>query len=53
MSDYRRYFVAGGTYFFTLVTDRRARLIASPVLANLRAIDSHVLCRMQDNRPFK
>jgi putative transposase len=24
MSDYRRYFVPGGTYFFTLVTERRA-----------------------------
>ncbi len=29
MSDYRRYFVPGGTYFFTLVTERRARLFAS------------------------
>ena len=28
MSDYRRYFVAGGTYFFTVVTDRRAPLFA-------------------------
>jgi putative transposase len=26
MSDYRRYFVEGGTYFFTVVTDRRVRL---------------------------
>jgi putative transposase len=26
MSDYRRYFVPGGTYFFTLVTENRARL---------------------------
>ena len=26
MSDYRRYFVAGGTYFFTLVTYQRRRL---------------------------
>jgi putative transposase len=26
MSDYRRYFVAGGTYFFTVVTHRRVRL---------------------------
>jgi YD repeat-containing protein len=24
MSDYRRYFVAGGTFFFTVVTERRA-----------------------------
>jgi len=29
MSDYRRYFVAGGTYFFTVVTDRRASLFAN------------------------
>lgn len=28
MSDYRRYFVAGGTYFFTAVTDGRASLFA-------------------------
>lgn len=28
MSLYRRYFVAGGTYFFTLVTQRRAKLFA-------------------------
>ena len=26
MSDYRRYFVPGGTYFFTVVTERRVRL---------------------------
>ncbi len=26
MSDYRRYFVPGGTYFFTVVTERRAQL---------------------------
>ena len=26
MSDYRRYFVPGGTYFFTVVTERRAPL---------------------------
>ncbi len=28
MSDYRRYFVAGGTFFFTVVTQRRAPLFA-------------------------
>jgi putative transposase len=26
MSDYRRYFVPGGTYFFTVVTEQRMRL---------------------------
>jgi len=35
MSDYRRYFVAGGTYFFTLVTERRARLFESPAVGRL------------------
>jgi putative transposase len=29
MSDYRRYFVPGGTYFFTLVTFRRSRIFDS------------------------
>jgi putative transposase len=29
MSDYRRYYVPGGTYFFTLVTERRAPLFGS------------------------
>jgi putative transposase len=28
MSDYRRYFVHGGSYFFTVVTERRARLFS-------------------------
>jgi len=35
MSDYRRYFVAGGTYFFTLVTERRARLFEAPAARRL------------------
>jgi hypothetical protein len=26
MSDYRRYFIPGGTYFFTVVTERRVRI---------------------------
>jgi len=29
MSDYRRYFVAGGTYFFTVVTEGRAHVFDS------------------------
>jgi putative transposase len=29
MSDYRRYFVPGGTYFFTVVTERRAKLFSA------------------------
>jgi putative transposase len=35
MSDYRRCFVPGGTYFFTLVAERRARLFASPAARKL------------------
>ncbi|MFO0847016.1 MAG: transposase [Gemmataceae bacterium] len=30
MPDFRRWFVPGGTYFFTLVTEGRARLFAGP-----------------------
>lgn len=35
MSDYRRYFVAGATYFFTVVTDRRAALFADSAARRL------------------
>jgi putative transposase len=35
MSDYRRYFVAGGTYFFTVVTDRRAGLFTDAAARRL------------------
>jgi len=35
MSDYRRYFVPGGTFFFTLVTHRRARVFASAAARGL------------------
>ena len=35
MSDYRRYFVAGGTYFFTLVTESRAPLFDSAAARRL------------------
>jgi putative transposase len=30
MSDYRRYFVEGGTYFFTVVTSQREPLFRDP-----------------------
>jgi putative transposase len=40
MSDYRRYFVAGGTYFFTLVTEHRARLFD---LAAARRLLGHTM----------
>jgi putative transposase len=35
VSDYRRYFVPGATYFFTLVTERRAKVFASAVARTL------------------
>ena len=35
MSDYRRYFVPGGTYFFTVVTERRSRLFADEAARRL------------------
>lgn len=35
MSDYRRYFIAGGTYFFTVVTDRREHLFSAPPARHL------------------
>jgi REP-associated tyrosine transposase len=35
MSDYRRYFVPGATYFFTLVTERRAPLFAGEAARRL------------------
>ena len=31
MSDYRRYFVPGGSYFFTIVTYRRASFLCNPM----------------------
>jgi len=38
MPDYRRYFVSGGTYFFTLVSyARRPRFVGDAALARLRA----------------
>jgi putative transposase len=30
MSDYRRYFIAGGTFFFTVVTGRRITFFSEP-----------------------
>jgi putative transposase len=35
MSDYCRYFVPGGTYFFTVVTERRSRLFADEAARRL------------------
>lgn len=35
MSDYRRYFLPGGTYFFTVVTYQRSPLLANPAARRL------------------
>ncbi|MEX2113525.1 MAG: transposase [Pirellulales bacterium] len=50
MSEYRRYFVAGGTYFFTAVTDRRAPLFAD---ASARRLLGSVLRRCILRQPMK
>ncbi|WP_254507203.1 REP-associated tyrosine transposase [Anatilimnocola floriformis] len=50
MSDYRRYFVRGGTYFFTVVTERRASLFADE---KAREILGNVLRESVIWRPFK
>jgi REP element-mobilizing transposase RayT len=31
MPEYRRAFLPGGTFFFTLVTERRARILCTPI----------------------
>jgi putative transposase len=38
MANYRRYFVPGGTYFFTVVTYRRARFLCEPVAREILRI---------------
>jgi len=50
MADYRRYFVAGGTYFFTVVTDRRAPLFSS---ASARCILGSVFRRCLARHPAR
>jgi putative transposase len=49
MSDYRRYFVAGGTYFFTAVADRRAALFAD---TSARSLLGSVFRRCIFRRPM-
>jgi putative transposase len=49
MSDYRRYFVPGGTYFFTVVTERRAPLFAAE---SARTTLGHVMRECQARHPF-
>ena len=49
MSEYRRYFVAGGTYFFTIVTYQRQSLFADKKnVQRLRTAMSNVM----DEMPF-
>jgi putative transposase len=48
MSDYRRYFVPGGTFFFTLVTERRAPAFAD---ATARAVLGSAMRRCFQRRP--
>jgi putative transposase len=46
MSDYRRYFVSGGTYFFTVVTEHRARLFElDPARRLLGSVMRQCFCR--------
>lgn len=49
MSDYRRYWVPGGTYFFTLVTHQRKPLFADP--ANIERL-RQAATRVQHEQPF-
>jgi len=50
MPDYRRYFVAGGTYFFTVVTCRRRRFLTTE-LARECLREAIAATRMK--RPFE
>jgi putative transposase len=50
MSDDRRYFVPGGTYFFTVVTERRLRLFADAAARRLLG-EAMRECRLR--YPFK
>lgn len=50
MSEYRRYFVAGGTYFFTVVTDGRAPLFAD---GRARCLLGSVFRRCLLHRPMR
>jgi putative transposase len=50
MPNYRRYFVAGGSYFFTVVTYQRQRLFAQ---SGARTILGNVIRDQINKRPFK
>lgn len=49
MPNYRRAFVAGGTFFFTLVTARRAAILCTPIA---RAILRQSITEARARRPF-
>jgi putative transposase len=50
VADYRRWFVPGGTYFFTLVTANRAPLFLNPVA---RRLLGDLLRRCRFDKPFE
>jgi len=50
MTDYRRYFVPGGTFFFTVVTRNRVPLFQEPLA---RQILGSVLRECQEKWPFE
>jgi putative transposase len=50
MPDYRRYFLAGGTYFFTVVTASRMPLFRS---SRARALLGRMIREVRDETPFE
>ena len=50
MSDYRRWYVPGGTFFFTVVTYRRHPLFTDP---NAGALLGKVMREVRDESPFQ
>ena len=50
MPDYRRYYVAGGTYFFTVVTAGRARLFSR---STARSLLGKIMREEKQKLPFE
>jgi putative transposase len=50
MPNYRRYYVPGGTYFFTIVTHERRPLFAAE---NNRTLLREAIQKQQEKRPFE
>jgi putative transposase len=50
MPNYRRYYVAGGTYFFTVVTYRRRRILTSDLA---RACLHDAIEKIRNKWPFE